>query len=176
MCFSCCFSAHLLRGSGRGTGISRRSPAPHRSPRRSACTGFCCPTAAALQPPPPPASPARRETGSAHPDPGSGASASASCRLAGTVFLREMLEIVTGICLLMTFSTRPSDPGRLNCFVSKIKAGWQLELCWCWLMCNVHSRLGYFWLSEAQSFLSIDFIYFYSVSFRELSISFYFIF
>lgn len=97
-----------------------------------------------------------------------------------SVLLREVLEIVwdvlivTGIWLLKTFSTRPSVPGLLKCFVSKIKAGWQPELCWCWLMCNVHSRLGYFWLSDAQSILSVGFIYSYSVAFRELSISFVF--
>ncbi len=69
-------STHLLHGSGTGRGSARHCPNPHRIPRRSACTGLCCPTWVCLQPHPPPAVPAHHGSGSCPSDLGSAASAS----------------------------------------------------------------------------------------------------
>lgn len=69
---------YLLHGSGRGTGTSRRSPDPRRSPHRWAGTGLCCPIWACRLPLPPPSSPAAHERGSGRPVPDSGVSVSTS--------------------------------------------------------------------------------------------------
>lgn len=59
--------SYLLHGSDTGKGTSRRCPVPHRSPRRWADTGLCCPIWACRPPPPSPSSPGRREKGCDHP-------------------------------------------------------------------------------------------------------------
>lgn len=72
------FQTHLLHGSGRGRGTSRRYPDPRRSPRKWAGTGLCCPIWACRPPLLPPSSPAAHERGSGRPCPDSGISTSSS--------------------------------------------------------------------------------------------------
>lgn len=59
--------AYLLHGFDTGKGTSRRCQVPHRSPRRWADTGLCCPILACPLPHLSPSSPGPHETGSGHP-------------------------------------------------------------------------------------------------------------
>lgn len=68
------FQTYLLHDFDRGKGTSRRSPDPHRSLRRWAGTGLCCPIWACRLPLLPPSSQAARDWGSGRPVPGSGTS------------------------------------------------------------------------------------------------------
>ena len=149
--------SYLLRGFGTGRGSARRFPARHRTPRRWACTGFCCPTWACLPPPPPPSCPGPNGTVSSSPDPGWGASASCWAPVLSphsSVWKRWLLSVSSTLCVCPSLTLSPLRPHSVSGCLWECSARGQW-LCVCWPLAPVAHVLSVFFQSWTHELLCI---------------------